>query len=100
MTEEVFGPVCHIAPFDDEDEAVALATGSDYGLVSVVWSGNTSRALRVAGRMRSGVVWVNGWLIRDLRTPFGGVGLSGIGKEGGYASLDFYTDQTNVCVKL
>ena len=100
VTEEVFGPVCHVAPFDDEDEAVALATGSDYGLVSVIWSGNTSRALRVAGRMRSGVVWVNGWLIRDLRTPFGGVGLSGIGKEGGYASLDFYTDQTNVCVKL
>ena len=100
VTEEVFGPVCHVAPFDDEDEAVALATGSQYGLVSVVWSGSTSRALRVAGRMRSGVVWVNGWLIRDLRTPFGGVGLSGIGKEGGYASLDFYTDQSNICVKL
>lgn len=100
VTEEVFGPVCHVAPFDTEEEAVALATASEYGLVSVVWSGNTSRALRVAGRMRSGVVWVNGWLIRDLRTPFGGVGLSGIGKEGGYASLDFYTDQTNVCVKL
>ncbi len=100
VTEEVFGPVCHVAPFDDEEEAIALATGTDYGLVSVVWSGNTSRALRVAGQMRSGVVWVNGWLIRDLRTPFGGVGLSGIGKEGGYASLDFYTDQSNVCVKL
>lgn len=100
VQDEVFGPVCHVAPFDDEDEAVALATNSSYGLVSVVWSASTSRAHRVAARMRSGVVWVNGWLIRDLRTPFGGVGLSGIGKEGGYASLDFYTDQTNVCVKL
>lgn len=100
VKEEVFGPVCHVAPFDDEDEAVRLATDSQYGLVSVIWSNDTRQAHRVASRMRSGVVWVNSWIVRDLRTAFGGVGWSGIGKEGGYASLDFYTDQVNICVKL
>lgn len=100
VKEEVFGPVCHVAPFDDEDEAVRLATNSPYGLVSVIWSQDTRQAHRVASRMKSGVVWINSWIVRDLRTPFGGVGWSGIGKEGGYASLDFYTDQVNVCVKL
>ncbi len=100
VKEEVFGPVCHIAPFDTEEEAVALANDTRYGLASAVWTTNLSRGHRVAQQMRSGVSWVNCWFLRDLRTPFGGMGLSGIGREGGRHSLDFYSELTNVCVKL
>ncbi len=100
VREEIFGPCCHIAPFDEEDEAIALANDSSYGLAAAVWSQDISRANRVAARLEVGVVWVNSWMIRDLRTPFGGVKRSGIGREGGIHSLDFYTELRNVCVRL
>ena len=98
--EEIFGPVCHIAPFDSEDEAIARANDSDYGLATAIWTRDLSRAHRVARRIEVGICWVNCWFLRDLRTPFGGVKLSGIGREGGLHSLNFYAEQKNVCVKL
>lgn len=100
VQEEVFGPVCHVMPFDSEDEAVALANESRYGLAAAVWTGGLARAHRVAGRLEAGLVWVNTWFLRDLRTPFGGTKLSGIGREGGTHSLDFYSELRNVCIKL
>ncbi len=100
VQEEVFGPVCHVMPFDSEDEAVALANDSRYGLAAAVWTGGLGRAHRVAGRLEAGLVWVNTWFLRDLRTPFGGTKLSGIGREGGTHSLDFYSELRNVCIKL
>jgi aminomuconate-semialdehyde/2-hydroxymuconate-6-semialdehyde dehydrogenase len=98
--EEIFGPVCHITPFDSEDEAIAMANDTEYGLASVVWTTNLTRGHRVAQRMRAGINWVNCWFLRDLRTPFGGMGLSGIGREGGMHALNFYSEQKNVCIKL
>jgi len=100
LREEIFGPVAALVPFDTEDEAIALANDTDYGLASSVWTTNLSRGHRVAQRMNVGMSWVNTWYLRDLRSPFGGVGLSGIGREGGQHSLDFYTEPTNVCVQL
>ena len=100
VQEEVFGPVCHVTPFDDEDEAVALANDSRYGLAAAVWTSGLSRAHRVAARLDVGLVWVNTWFLRDLRTPFGGVKLSGLGREGGRHSLDFYSEYRNVCIQL
>jgi len=100
VREEVFGPVCHIAPFDTEEEAVARANDSEYGLCGVVWTNDLRRAHRVAASIRAGVVWVNAWYLRDLRTPFGGVGASGIGREGGVHSFEFYSELTNICIKL
>ncbi|NRQ35718.1 aldehyde dehydrogenase family protein [Nonomuraea sp. NN258] len=98
--EEIFGPVCHVAPFDTEAEAVDLANGSDYGLAATLWTTNLDRAHRVAQRLEAGLVWVNTWYLRDLRTPFGGVKLSGIGREGGTQSLDFYSEPTTITIKL
>ncbi len=100
VREEIFGPVCHIAPFDTEAEAIELANDSDYGLAAAIWTRDVGRAHRVAGQMETGIVWVNEWFLRDLRTPFGGMKLSGIGREGGEASLSFYSEPTNICVKL
>ena len=100
VKEEIFGPVCHLAPFDEEEEAIAMANDSDYGLAAAVWTTNLSRAHRVAQRVDSGIVWVNTWFLRDLRTPFGGVKLSGIGREGGIHSLNFYSELKNICIKL
>jgi aminomuconate-semialdehyde/2-hydroxymuconate-6-semialdehyde dehydrogenase len=100
MREEVFGPVAGLVPFDSEDEAVALANDTDYGLAASTWTTDLQRGHRVAQRMRVGISWVNTWFLRDLRSPFGGIGLSGIGREGGSSSLEFYTEQTNVCVQL
>jgi aminomuconate-semialdehyde/2-hydroxymuconate-6-semialdehyde dehydrogenase len=98
--EEIFGPVCHVAPFDDEDEAIDKANASSYGLAASVWTSRLKRGHRVAERLDVGIAWVNCWFLRDLRTPFGGVGLSGIGREGGDHSLNFYSEIENVCVKL
>ncbi|MFG2090711.1 MULTISPECIES: 2-hydroxymuconic semialdehyde dehydrogenase [unclassified Spirillospora] len=100
VREEIFGPVCHIAPFDTEDEALALANDSPYGLASTVWTRDLSRAHRVAPRIETGIVWVNCWNLRDLRTPFGGVKVSGIGREGGEYSLDFFSEPVNVCIQI
>jgi len=100
LTEEIFGPVCHIAPFDDEQEVIARVNHSDYGLACTIWTGHLARAHRVAAQMEVGLVWVNTWYLRDLRTPFGGVKRSGLGREGGRHSLDFYSEIVNICIKL
>jgi aminomuconate-semialdehyde/2-hydroxymuconate-6-semialdehyde dehydrogenase len=100
VKEEIFGPVCHVAPFDEEDEAIRMANDTKYGLAGSIWTSNLSRAHRVARQMNVGITWVNCWFLRDLRTPFGGQGLSGIGREGGMHSLNFYSELNNVCVKI
>ena len=100
VREEIFGPVCHVAPFASEEQAIAMANDSAYGLAGAIWTTNLSRAHRVARQIEAGIVWVNTWYLRDLRTPFGGVKLSGIGREGGIHSLAFYSEPTNICIKL
>jgi len=100
VKEEIFGPVCHVAPFDTEDEAVSMANDTEYGLAASIWTTNLKRGHRVAQQMNVGITWVNCWFLRDLRTPFGGVGLSGIGREGGMHSLNFYSELNNVCIRL
>ena len=98
--EEIFGPVCHVAPFSTEEQAIAMANDSVYGLAAAIWTEDMSRAHRVASQIEVGTVWVNTWYLRDLRTPFGGTKLSGIGREGGRYSLDFYSEPSNICIKL
>lgn len=100
LREEIFGPCCHIQPFDEEDEAITLANDTEYGLATTIWTQNLARAHRVAARVDVGITWVNDWFLRDLRTPFGGSKASGIGREGGVHSLEFYTELRNVCIKL
>ncbi|MDJ0768483.1 MAG: 2-hydroxymuconic semialdehyde dehydrogenase [Ilumatobacter sp.] len=100
VTEEIFGPCCHIRPFDTEDEVIQLANDTEYGLAATVWTTNLSRAHRVSSRLEVGLCWVNSWFLRDLRTSFGGMKSSGIGREGGAHSTEFYTEPTNVCIKL
>jgi aminomuconate-semialdehyde/2-hydroxymuconate-6-semialdehyde dehydrogenase len=98
--EEIFGPVVTIQAFDSEEEALALANATKYGLAATVWTENLKRAHRVAADIHSGIVWVNNWLVRDLRTPFGGVKASGIGREGGFEALRFFTEPKNVYIDL
>jgi aminomuconate-semialdehyde/2-hydroxymuconate-6-semialdehyde dehydrogenase len=100
VKEEIFGPVCHVTPFDSEEEAIALANNTEYGLAASIWTRDLKRAHRVARQMKVGITWVNCWFLRDLRTPFGGVGLSGIGREGGMHSLNFYSELNNICIRL
>lgn len=100
MREEVFGPVCHISPFDTEEEVITRVNDTAYGLAGCVWTTNLQRAHRVSRQLHVGIVWVNTWFSRDLRTPFGGSRLSGIGREGGRHSLDFYSETTNICLAL
>jgi aminomuconate-semialdehyde/2-hydroxymuconate-6-semialdehyde dehydrogenase len=100
IQEEIFGPCCHVAPFDTEEEAIRLANDTPYGLAASVYTTNLSRAHRVGAKMEVGLCWINSWFLRDLRTPFGGSKQSGIGREGGVHSLEFYTELRNVCVKL
>ncbi len=100
VREEIFGPCCHIRPFDAEEEAIRLANDTEYGLATTVWTENLGRAHRVAGKIDVGICWINSWFLRDLRTAFGGSKHSGIGREGGVHSLEFYTELRNVCVKL
>jgi aminomuconate-semialdehyde/2-hydroxymuconate-6-semialdehyde dehydrogenase len=100
IREEIFGPCCHIAPFDTEEEAVALANDTEYGLAATVWTGDVGTAHRMGKALNVGICWINSWFLRDLRTAFGGSKHSGIGREGGVHSLEFYTELKNVCVKL
>ncbi len=98
--EEIFGPVVTLQPFDDDTHAVELANATPFGLASVIWTNDLKRAHQVARGLQAGIVWVNCWMVRDLRTPFGGVKQSGVGREGGLDALRFFTEAKNVCVKL
>jgi aminomuconate-semialdehyde/2-hydroxymuconate-6-semialdehyde dehydrogenase len=98
--EEIFGPVVTIMPFDTEEEAIHYANSNAYGLSATIWTENLKRAHRVAHQIKSGIIWVNCWLLRDLRTPFGGMKQSGVGREGGWEALQFFTETKNVCIKL
>ncbi len=98
--EEIFGPVVTLQPFDTEEEVLGYANSTKYGLASTIWTSDLKRAHRMAAQLHTGIVWVNCWLLRDLRTPFGGVKQSGIGREGGFEALRFFTEPKNVCVKL
>ena len=97
--EEIFGPVVTITPFDTEEEALMMANSTMYGLAGTIWTTNLNRAHRVADQLQSGIVWVNAWLVRDLRTPFGGVKASGVGREGGWEALRFFTEAKNIFIK-
>lgn len=98
--EEIFGPVVTIQPFDTEEEALDSANSTRYGLASILWTSNGNRMHRMARQLKSGIVWVNCWMLRDLRTPFGGMKQSGVGREGGREALRFFTEARNVCIKL
>lgn len=100
LQEEIFGPVVTITPFDDEEEAIASANSTRYGLSATIWTRDLSRAHRVAAALDAGTIWINCWLLRDLRVPFGGMKESGVGREGGFDSLNFFTEAKNVCVKI
>jgi aminomuconate-semialdehyde/2-hydroxymuconate-6-semialdehyde dehydrogenase len=100
VREEIFGPCASLIPFDGEDEAIAKANDTEYGLCAAIWTDNLARAHRVSRQVEAGMVWVNTWYLRDLRVPFGGMKLSGIGREGGRASFDFYAEPKTVCLKL
>jgi aminomuconate-semialdehyde/2-hydroxymuconate-6-semialdehyde dehydrogenase len=98
--EEIFGPVVTLMPFDTEEEVLEMANSTQYGLAATIWTGNLNRAHHVAHKLHSGSIWINCWLLRDLRTPFGGMKGSGVGREGGFEALRFFTEVKNVCIKL
>ena len=98
--EEIFGPVVTLIPFDNEEDAIQIANESDYGLSATIWTEDKERATRVSNQVEAGVIWVNCWLVRDLRTPFGGMKQSGMGREGGSEALRFFTEQKNVCTSI
>ena len=98
--DEIFGPVVTLQSFKTEKEAIQLSNASNYGLAATIWSQDISKANRVAAKVESGIVWINCWLLRDLRTPFGGVKNSGVGREGGWEALKFFTEQKNICTEL
>ena len=97
--EEIFGPVVTLQPFETEEEALQMANATEFGLAATIWTENVSKAHRVAAQLKSGIIWINCWLVRDLRTPFGGMKSSGVGREGGWEALRFFTEPKNVCVK-
>lgn len=97
--EEIFGPVVTITPFDSEEEVLMMANSTEYGLATTVWTQDISKTMRVSEQIQSGIVWVNCWLVRDLRTPFGGMKNSGVGREGGLEALRFFTEPKNICIK-
>lgn len=97
--EEIFGPVVTLSPFEDEAEALAFANSTEYGLASSIWTTDLQKAHRMAENIQAGIVWINCWMLRDLRTPFGGMKSSGVGREGGFEALRFFTEPKNVCVK-
>lgn len=99
VNEEIFGPVVTVQPFDTEEEAIEAANRTHYGLSASIWTKDSSRAFRVAHRIEAGLTWVNSWFLRDPRTPYGGEKMSGIGRQGGMHSLDFYSEVSNICIK-
>lgn len=98
--EEIFGPVVTLQPFESEEEVLKYANSTEYGLSATVWTENLNKAHRIATNLQSGIIWINCWLVRDLRTPFGGMKNSGVGREGGWEALRFFTEAKNICVKL
>lgn len=98
--EEIFGPVVTVMPFDSEEEVLNYANSTAYGLAATIWTENLKKAHRVADKVKSGIIWVNCWLVRDLRTPFGGMKQSGVGREGGWEALRFFTEPKNICINL
>lgn len=96
--EEIFGPVVTITPFRTEDEVLRMANSTEYGLAATIWTENLSKSQRMAMAVKSGIVWINCWMVRDLRTPFGGMKNSGVGREGGFYALDFFTEPKNICI--
>jgi aminomuconate-semialdehyde/2-hydroxymuconate-6-semialdehyde dehydrogenase len=96
--EEIFGPVITIMLFDTEEEVLEMANATEYGLAATVWTSNLNTAHRVANKIQMGIVWINCWLLRDLRTPFGGAKSSGVGREGGWEAMKFFTEPKNVCI--
>ena len=98
--EEIFGPVVTLIPFDDDADAVHIANGTGYGLAASLWTSQLQRAHRIAAELEFGIIWINCWLLRDLRTPFGGVKKSGLGREGGVEALRFFTEPKNICIAL
>ncbi len=98
--EEIFGPVVTLTPFDTEEEVLQYANSTKYGLAATIWTENLTKAHRMAAQVKSGIIWINCWLLRDLRTPFGGMKQSGVGREGGWEALRFFTEPKNVCIKL
>ncbi|MBQ0786616.1 MAG: aldehyde dehydrogenase family protein, partial [Oceanihabitans sp.] len=97
--EEIFGPVVTIMPFNTEDEVLLMANKVKYGLSATLWTNNLKRTMKMSNQLQAGIVWVNTWMMRDLRTPFGGVKASGVGREGGFEALRFFTEAKNVCIK-
>ncbi|HJR73451.1 MAG TPA: aldehyde dehydrogenase [Luteimonas sp.] len=98
--DEIFGPVVTLQPFDDDAQALALANAGDYGLAASIWTRDLNRAHRIAAEIRAGIVWINTWLMRDLRTPFGGMGQSGLGREGGLEAMRFFTEPKNIGIAI
>ncbi|MBC7425609.1 MAG: aldehyde dehydrogenase [Bacteroidia bacterium] len=98
--EEIFGPVVTLTPFDSEEEVIQMANGTVYGLACTIWTENLGKAHRTAASVNAGIIWINCWLLRDLRTPFGGMNQSGVGREGGYNAMNFFTEMKNVCIKI
>ena len=96
--EEIFGPVVTLTPFDTEEEVLMMANSTQYGLSATIWTSDLKRAHRTADKVHAGIVWINSWLVRDLRTPFGGVKASGVGREGGWEALRFFTEAKNVFI--
>jgi aminomuconate-semialdehyde/2-hydroxymuconate-6-semialdehyde dehydrogenase len=98
--EEIFGPVVTIQSFTNEIDALEKANACNYGLAATIWTNDLSRAHRVGAKVECGIIWVNCWLLRDLRTPFGGMKNSGVGREGGWEALRFFTESKNICIEL
>jgi aminomuconate-semialdehyde/2-hydroxymuconate-6-semialdehyde dehydrogenase len=97
--EEIFGPIVTIMPFKTDEEALALANDTKYGLSATLWTNNLNRTMQFSKQLHTGIVWVNTWMLRDLRTPFGGQKDSGVGREGGFEALRFFTEPKNICIQ-
>jgi aminomuconate-semialdehyde/2-hydroxymuconate-6-semialdehyde dehydrogenase len=98
--EEIFGPVVSIMPFKNEEDVIEMANSTRYGLAASIFTKDISKGHRVAAKIDSGIIWINTWMMRDLRIPFGGMKDSGVGREGGFKSLEFFTEPKNVCLKI